>query len=183
MRLTVTVSILALAVLLLVACGGGESAPSRASPSTEAGGGEPTPAPTLADDCPISEPMEVRPDIGHGLGVGPVWMIATAAGEWESPDFLAKTIWIVDDAVQGEVRIRGRRLDNDDVARVQGYHEYDNDRVSQDGREIILGPPHGRSKDRRGYVIYPSAGCWRFTAESEGRVIAEITQYLYDVVP
>lgn len=134
-------------------------------------------------DCPVSRTREVRPDIAPGLGAGPVWMIATAAGEWEGPDFLAKTIWIVDDAVQGEVRIRGRRLDNDDVARFQGYHEYDNDGVSAGGREVILGPPHGRSKDRRGYVIYPSAGCWRFTAESDGQMIAQITAYLYDVVP
>ena len=127
--------------------------------------------------------MEVRPDIAPGLGAGPVWMITISAGEWIGPDFLAKTIWIVDDAVQDQVRITGQRLNGDDVALFQGYREYTGDSVSPDGREIILGATHGRSTDRRGYVIYPTAGCWRFTAESGGQVIAEITQYLYDVAP
>lgn len=134
---------------------------------------------SLAADCAVSEPMEVRRDIAPGLGAGPVWMIAGAAGEWERPDFLAKTIWILDDAVQGPMRITGRQIGSDRVAQFQGY----DGGVSPDGTELVMKPPHGRSKDRRGYVIYPTAGCWRFTAESEGRLIAEITQYLYDVVP
>ena len=129
--------------------------------------------------CTVSQAMEVRTDIAPGLGAGPVWMIASPAWEWGEPGDLAKTIWIIDDSVVGPVRITGRRLDGDERARFQGF----DGGVSTDGREILLKAPHSRSTDQRGYVIYPSAGCWRFTAESDGRAIAEITRYLYDVLP
>ena len=129
-------------------------------------------------DCPISQSMEVRPDIAPGLGAGPVWMIAAPAGECGRPDELAKTIWIVDDLVQGQVRITGRRLDGDELAGFQGY----DGAVSADGKEILLDAPHSRSTDKRGYVIYPAPGCWEFTVEFGAESIPMVV-YMYSGWP
>ena len=107
-----------------------------------------------------------------------------------TPETGAKLIWIVDDGVEGEVTLSGRRLDGPEVAVFPLYErdhtiELDAAGVREgdwDRTELVLVPPHGRLKGHRTEIYIPSPGCWQFTARTETETV-QIVQYLYPLDP
>ncbi len=109
------------------------------------------------------------------------------AGPFKPPStgVSAKTIWVVNSAVEGPVSLTGRRLDGPGVAVFPGY-ERDPDFYEQraagtyvgrwDRTELVLVPPH--VYEHRTEISIPSAGCWQFTARMETETV-EIVQYIY----
>ena len=97
----------------------------------------------------------------------------------------AKTIWIVDSGVEGNVSLTGRRLDAPGVAVFPLYERDPNFyeqypagtyRLRWDRTELVLIPPH--VYEHRTEVYMPSLGCWQFTARTETETV-EIVLYLY----
>ena len=143
--------------------------------------------------CPVSDVWDIQYfNISYAIGRPPVWMYSVPVTRPQritsgsTPEAGAKTIWIVDEGVEGEVKLTGRRLDGPEVAvfplyerdrtmelNAAGEREHDWNRT-----ELVLVPPHGRLKEHRTEVFYPSAGCWQFTARTETETV-QIVQYLY----
>ena len=143
--------------------------------------------------CHVSHMWTLRPSGMWGLGEPPVWIVSGApvGGELEAerrptPEIGTKTIWIVDDGVEGEVKLTGRRLDGPEVAVFPVYqrdHTFELNAAGErerdwDRTELVLVPPHGRLKAHRTEIYIPSPGCWQFTARTETETV-QIVQYLY----
>jgi hypothetical protein len=115
-----------------------------------------------------------------------------------------KTIWIIDESITGAVRITGDRIDgpgvatfgsnedipdyeyvkpSDDEATVAGINARNLERLLLIREpERTIEPPHRLRNDHRGYVFYPSPGCWRFNAETDQGTF-EIVQYVSPPIP
>ena len=126
-----------------------------------------------------------------------MWQVSTAPvggvlkpGRGQRPETGPFAIWIVDEGVEGEVKLTGRRLDGPEVAVFPLYerdHTFELDASGErqrdwDRTELVLVPPHGRLKEHRTGVFYPIPGCWQFTARTQNETV-EIVQYLYPVDP
>ena len=143
--------------------------------------------------CPVSDVWDIQNfNIRYVIGRPPVWMLSVPVTSPQRitpgsrPEAGAKTIWIVDDGVEGEVTLSGRRLDGPEVA---VFPLYERDRTFElnaagererdwDRTELVLVPPHGRLKEHRAEAFYPSPGCWQFTARTETETV-QIVLYLY----
>ena len=143
--------------------------------------------------CPVSHVWVLRSTGVWGLGEPPVWFVSgppsggvLEADRRPTPETGGFTTWIVDDGVEGEVKLTGRRLDGPEVA---VFPVYERDHTSElnaagvregdwDRTELVLVPPHGRLKEHRTEIYIPSPGCWQFTARTETETV-EIVQYLY----
>ena len=147
--------------------------------------------------CPVSDVWDLQVfNISYGIGRPPVWMFsapvtgAQRLTPGSTPEAGFKTIWIVNDGVEGEVKLTGRRLDGPEVAVFPLYerdHTFELDASGErqrdwDRTELVLVPPHGRLKEHRTGVFYPIPGCWQFTARTQNETV-EIVQYLYPVEP
>jgi len=143
--------------------------------------------------CHVSDVWR-KPNVGYGIGRPPVWMARSPVGGVLPPERRptpvtgertgAKTIWIVEVGVEGEVKLTGRRLDGPEVAVFPLYERDHTFELNADGTrkrdwdrtELVLIPPHGG--DHRTEVYFPSPGCWQFTARTETETV-EIVLYLY----
>jgi hypothetical protein len=122
----------------------------------------------------------VRSDGLAGSGAAPFWIVSAPVQELD-PEPPTKRIWIVADGVQGNVRVTGHRLDGPGKVTFPHYERDPggyNDR-QPDRTELVLVPPHGRQQDHRTEIVYPSAGCWEFTAQI-GSETFRIVQYVYE---
>ena len=143
--------------------------------------------------CPVSDVWDIQHfNISYAIGRPPVWMYSVPVTvpqritPGSTPEIGAKTIWIVDDGVEGEVTLSGRRLDGPEVAVFPLYERdgtFELDAAGErkrdwDRTELVLVPPHGRLKEHRTEVFLPSPGCWQFTARTETETV-QIVQYLY----
>ena len=143
--------------------------------------------------CPISQPARIHP-LGVNIGIGgPLfWMLAAPVepfGGGFTESGALKTVWIVTGDFTGEVKISGKRLDGPGRI-VFPLYERDPNFYEQlgagtyemrwDRTELTLVPPHGEvGQDHRTEILYPSAGCWQFTAEI-GTEKVQIVRYLYE---
>lgn len=203
MRFSFVVAATAL-VLFAWACGGGSSENEVSRRPTFTAAPTPTPLdPNLGCGPPLSEAYcteyyrpppaschvsEVRDfiHVAPGIGRPPVWMIwAPVGGAFPpEPETGAKTIWIVDSGVEGDVKLTGRRLDGPEVAVFPLYerdHTFEKNAEGDYSRdwtrtELVLVPPH--VYEHRTEVYTPSPGCWQFTARTEKETV-EIVFYLY----
>ena len=131
-------------------------------------------------------------NISYGIGRPPVWMfdvpitVPQRITPGSTPVAGGLAFWIVDDGVEGEVKLTGRRLDGPEVAVFPLYerdHTFGRNAEGERARdwartELVLVPPHGRLKEHRLEVFYPVPGCWQFTASTETETV-DIVQYLY----
>ena len=133
--------------------------------------------------------------VAWAIGHPPVWMFWPPVGSVLPPQQRptpvtgertgAKTIWLVDAGVEGDVRLTGRRLDGPEVAvfplyeRDPNFFEQRGARTYQrrwDRTELVLVPPH--VYEHRTEVFMPALGCWQFTARTENETV-KIVLYLY----
>ena len=209
-----------LLVVLVWACDGGADEPSPTATSRPLPTLTPTPTPTptpLDPNVGCAPPLGERhcaetyrpppaschvssvwplPNVGAGIGRPPVWMAAPPVGGVldrevrPTPEAGGKIIWIVDDGVEGEVKLTGRRLDGPEVAVFPVYerdHTFELDAARNrkrdwDRTELVLTPPHGRFNEHRTEVHSPGPGCWQFTARTETETV-EIVLYHYPSEP
>ena len=118
-----------------------------------------------------------------------MWLASAPVGGPYNPPLTPvanKTIWVVDRAVEGTVRLTGRRLDGPGVVVFPRYQRDPNFfqqnaagtyEEKWDRTELVLVLPH--TYEHRTGVSIPSAGCWQFTAQI-GTETVEIVQYLYE---
>jgi len=151
-------------VLVLAACGGGE-------------------APVEVQTCPVSSPVPVTEDVAPGLGENPVWIITTPVlEEWEPA---SKTGIVVYGDFQ-EVEITGNQLNGEGAAAFANFD--DSVRLPNKVTRLVLkqGESEVTPGNRQagpeyhyyvGYFLYPSPGCWEFTAKV-GAQTAQIVQYV-----
>ena len=143
--------------------------------------------------CPVSQVWELSIAGLVGIGRPPVWKVSwPVSGPFNPPltPVAAKTIWVVDSAVEGVVRLTGRRLDGPGVAvfpsyeRDEGFYETGGlgnpENFKWQRTELVLVLPH--SYEHRTEVSIPTAGCWQFTAQV-GTETVEIVKYLYEEPP
>jgi hypothetical protein len=183
---------------LAAACDAGDADSNARSPdATPTAVATPTPKtalPTPPASCPVSDQVQVREGLGLGMGRSPVWMVgALPSGPFEpappvDEQSTLKRIWVVDDGVQGEVRITGRRLDGDGEVTFPVYERdpqyYEQRRAGTyelkwERTELLLLPPYGLEQDHRTLLYYPSAGCWELTARTATDEV-RIVHYLYE---
>ena len=141
--------------------------------------------------CPISQVWELPIAGLVGIGRPPVWKAGSpVSGGFKNPPLTpvaAKTIWVVDNAVEGPVKLTGRRLDGPGVV-VFPWYELDEGFYETGGlgnpenfkwqrTELVLVLPH--TFEHRTGISIPSAGCWQFTAQV-GTETVEFVLYLYE---
>jgi hypothetical protein len=135
--------------------------------------------------CPVSPVIDPYPDIiGPITGTDPVWLIDGSSRRWSGPDQVVKTLWVISKKAAGDLRIEGRRLDGDGVARFQ-----DGGVTGTPKTTLEIPEPEWRRRAWPGnatadvrrdfafvpdYVIYPGPGCWEFTARI-GSVESRVT--------
>ncbi|MEX1255348.1 MAG: hypothetical protein WEE64_13500 [Dehalococcoidia bacterium] len=130
-------------------------------------------------DCPVSTFEVIRPDGLSGIGSNPFWMVGYPVQPLE-PEPRSKRIWIIADGVVGEVTLTGKNLDGPGTITFPSYErDASFSEETPDKTALVLMPPHGIEEDHRTAIVYPSAGCWEFTAELGGET-ARIVQYVYE---
>lgn len=133
--------------------------------------------PAVSDACPASA-IEDLPDLAnvarHLRGRAPVWMVDDG-GPWRGAEAPSKTLWIAAGSIRRMI-INGRRLDGDGHVRFIRDGGTLTDRVEVDAVSAASVRPGGATPDTlRRYdfvtsqVVYPTAGCWQFSIDLDGR--------------
>jgi hypothetical protein len=188
MRRLAAVAVLALGPLL-VACADravvAPSAPSSDSPVSPvpAASTATEPSPThepigrLPDDCePGPDPITVSDHVGNGIGGEPAWAIgfgpsATLSFALDDPyedhGWLRKVLWLLRRSAADPVTVTGVRVDDGSPL----WFDY-RDPGAQE-TPLVLDPaaPDGQEGDwyeYHGYLVVPSAGCYRLHATWPG---------------
>lgn len=146
-----------------------------------------TPASAQSEgSCPVSPTEDRLPDvIAPMTGAEPLWIVGVSGGEWVSTDMLVKSAWVFAGGHQsGPFRVRGRRLDGDEILRFQvGMDgERSEEGFIPDVSRRSVGPGGASRKVMDNYtfvlmyLIFPSPGCWELTAsfgDAEHRIVVE----------
>ncbi len=75
--------------------------------------------PAYGASCPLSTVHNVLPDVGLGIGDGPIWPVGFIGGPADQPLgsslidgwYPIKILWAAAPSYQGPIRVRGQRLD------------------------------------------------------------------------
>jgi hypothetical protein len=126
--------------------------------------------------CDATPPDTRLPVVAPMFGSDPVWMVDAGLTIGDTPN---KTIWVVSRAVSGTLTVSGRRLDGPGVPLFQSvYGEPLTNVLVVDNPPRKTMIPGGASREImasysfvHGNVVYPSAGCWEFTATIGERVV------------
>jgi hypothetical protein len=120
-------ALLLLLTLLIAGCGAVAPPPTgttSAGPSASTAAlVRPLALPTFSAPCQRATGHPVLPDVGLGLGGGPVWPVGFGAdgqqplGQSANGWYTVKVLWAADPSYAGPVLVRGRRIDGDGVVR------------------------------------------------------------------
>ena len=133
--------------------------------------------------CVATPAVNVLSVVGPMVGTDPVWIVDGHSMDIGGP---SKTLWVVARTVDGPLRVTGRRLDGDGDLRFQdGYHRpITRELVFENPAQQSVRPGGASAEIMRAYaflpsyVIYPTAGCWEFTARlgsKEARFTIDLT--------
>lgn len=177
---------LVIAVLMVVAVVATCDEPAVASPSVPSAASV-TPVPSLLsaeaspthepigrlpDDCePGPDPVLVSDHVGHGVGGDPAWAIGFGADATlgfnpddphEDNGWLRKVLWLLQSSAD-PVTVTGWRVDDDSPL----WFAYPG--PGEQAASLVLDPAapdghHGDWYEYRGYIVTPSAGCYRLEA-------------------
>lgn len=125
--------------------------------------------PTFGAACRPTSGALILPDVGPGLGPGPVWPVGfgtsgrqglgTAAdGIWHE----VKVLWVAAPTYRGPVEIRGRRIDRPgDVRFALGG-------APVDVLELPQGGPTAGERTWPSYTLVEEAGCYAYQIDGTG---------------
>jgi hypothetical protein len=148
------------------------------------------PALAAGDRCPISQPHQLSPAFGPGLGTGPAYPVGIANGvlRFEYPPSPTNTmfgdsdwggqkvLWVVDPSYHGAVLIRGGRLDGTESVR------FGSGRTP--AQQLRLAAEPGNTTG--GWLNYPSytrlraAGCYAY--QIDGRSFSNVIVFRAAVI-
>ena len=171
---------------LVVACADGVVASPSAAGSPSLSTAVPvspipiSPSPThepigfLPDDCePGPEPTLVSDHVADGIGGDPAWAIGfggpaatlsfSPGDPYEDHGWLRKVLWLLRRSSADPVSVTGIRVGDGSPL------WFDYRRAGQQETVLVLDPDapdgqHGDWYEYRGYLVAPSAGCYRLTA-------------------
>ncbi len=140
--------------------------------------------------CEVTRAEDLLVEVAPMAGEYPVWAAggASAGAGWCCSTCGMKTLWITARSQQGDLQIRGHKLEDEGVALLQsGWAKQPSDQLVIRAAHSAPGVrPNTRQEVLRKYafwpsgVIYPSPGCWEMIANYGDREV-RIIQYLEDV--
>jgi len=161
-------ALLLLLTLLIAGCGtvapsptGITSAAPSASTATLV---RPLALPTFSAPCQRAKGHQVLPDVGFGLGGGPVWPVGFGAdgqqtlGQSANGWYAVKVLWAADPSYTGPVLVRGRRIDGDGVIR------FSTDGSLSGAEELAFDAATAGNVERTwpSYTLVQSPGCYAY---------------------
>lgn len=178
MRVHAALVAMLVAGCVTAACGGpllsGDSPPTSAGSSASLA--RPLSLPSFSTACPRASGHAVLPDVGLGLGPGPVWPVGFGAtgtaplgqssdGVWHA----VKVLWAAAPDYLGPVLVRGRRLDAPGVV----HFSLDGNLAGPD--ELRLDDaPAAAERSWPSYTLVQAPGCYAYQIDG--------TRFSYSVV-
>ena len=154
--------------LLIAGCGSVAPPPigttSAAPSASTAALVRPLALPTFSAPCQRSTGHQVLPDVGLGLGDGPVWPVGFGADGQQSLGqslngwYAVKVLWAADPSYTGPVLVRGRRIDGDGLIR------FSRDGTLSGPEELALDASRSGNVERTwpSYTLVQSPGCYAY---------------------
>ena len=163
-----------LLLIALMVGGCGDAVPPSAlppSPSNPLSGlsARPLALPTFGAACRPTSGAPIFPDVGPGLGPGPVWPVGfgttggqalggTSDGIWHQ----VKVLWVAAPTYQGPVLVRGRRIDRPGAVR------FALGGAPVDVLELSEGGPTEGERNWPSYTLVEEAGCYAYQIDGIG---------------
>lgn len=143
------------------------------APSADAGiPDRPLALPTFGPSCPRSIGHGTLPDVGPGIGDGPVWPEGFVAGPAYQPLgsnpidgwYPIKILWAAAPSYMGPFRVRGQRIDQ------PGSMMFSLDAGRTMTPELLLPGETGPSAERQwpSYTLVETAGCYAYQIDGLG---------------